>query len=46
VTRGGTELLRARTLLGFFDYAGRRLVRRPADFLARLTTLAQERNDV
>ncbi len=46
VARDETEVLRARTLMGFFDYAGRRLVRRPADFLTRLTTLAQERNDV
>lgn len=46
VDRGGTEVLRARTLMGFFDYAARRVTRRPADFLTRLTTLAQERNDV
>ena len=46
VDRGGTEVLRARTLMGFFDYAARRLVRRPADFLNRLTTFAQERTHV
>lgn len=46
VVRGGTEVLRARALMGFFDYTARRLVRRPADFLNRLTTLIQERNDV
>lgn len=46
VNRGGTEVLRARTLMGFFDYAARRLVRRPADFLTRLTTLAEDANNV
>lgn len=46
VDRGGTEVLRARTLMGFFDYAARRLMRRPADFLNRLTTFAQERTHV
>lgn len=46
VVRGGTEVLRARTLMGFFDYAARRLTRRPADFLTRLTTLAEDANDV
>jgi acyl-CoA thioesterase FadM len=45
VDRDGTEVLRARALMGFFDYAARRLVRRPADFLNRLTTL-EERNHV
>lgn len=37
VSRDGTEVLRARTLMGFFDYAARRVTRRPADFLGRLT---------
>ncbi len=46
VDRGGTEVLRARTLMGFFDYAARRVTRRPADFLDRLTILAEVRNDV
>lgn len=39
-SRDGTEVLRARTLMGFFDYAARRLTRRPADFLVRLTSAA------
>ncbi|MFZ5491124.1 MAG: acyl-CoA thioesterase [Pseudomonadota bacterium] len=46
VTRGEHEVLRARTLMGFFDYSARRLTRRPADFLTRLTTLSEERNHV
>lgn len=46
VDRGGTEVLRARTLMGFFDYAARRVVRRPADFLTRLTALNEESDDV
>lgn len=42
VTRGDVEVLRARTLIGFFDYAARRVTRRPADFLVRLTQLSKE----
>lgn len=46
ISRAGQEVLRARTLMGFFDYAARRPVRRPADFLTRLTALNEESNDV
>ena len=46
VERAGREVLRARTLMGFFDYAARRPVRRPADFLTRLMALSEESNDV
>lgn len=46
VGRAGQEVLRARTLMGFFDYAARRPVRRPADFLTRLTALNEESDDV
>lgn len=46
VQRAGQEVLRARTLMGFYDYAARRPVRRPADFLARLTALDEENDDV
>ncbi len=46
VGRGGSEVLRARTLMGFFDYSARRLVRRPADFLTRLTAVNEESDDV
>lgn len=46
VGRTGREVLRARTLMGFFDYAARRVVRRPAEFLTRLTALDEESNDV
>lgn len=46
VTREDVEVLRARTLMGFFDYSARRLTRRPADFLTRLTTLSEEQNHV
>ncbi|MBC7161304.1 MAG: acyl-CoA thioesterase [Immundisolibacter sp.] len=46
VDRAGQEVLRARTLMGFYDYAARRPVRRPADFLARLTALNEESDDV
>lgn len=46
VTRDDADVLRARTLMGFFDYATRRVARRPADFLPRLTMLSEERNHV
>jgi acyl-CoA thioesterase FadM len=46
VGRAGQEVLRARTLMGFFDYAARRPVRQPADFLTRLTALNEESDDV
>jgi acyl-CoA thioesterase FadM len=46
VGRAGQEVLRARTLMGFFDYAARRPARRPADFLTRLTALNEESDDV
>ncbi len=46
ISRAGQEVLRARTLMGFFDYAARRVVRRPADFLTRLTALNEESDDV
>jgi len=46
VSRAGQEVLRARTLMGFFDYAARRPMRRPADFLTRLTALDEESDDV
>lgn len=42
VERDRTEVLSARTLMGFFDYAARRVTRRPADFLIRLKTLVEE----
>ena len=46
VGRAGQEVLRARTLMGFFDYAARRPVRRPADFLTRLMALNEDTDDV
>ncbi|ANX04947.1 acyl-CoA thioesterase [Immundisolibacter cernigliae] len=46
IGRAGQEVLRARTLMGFFDYAARRPVRRPADFLTRLTALNEDTDDV
>lgn len=46
VGRAAGEVLRARTLMGFFDYPARRLVRRPADFLTRLTAVNEESDDV
>ena len=46
VDRGGAEVLRARTLMGFFDYAARRVTRRPAYFLTRMTTLAEDAKNV
>lgn len=45
VGRAGREVLRARTLMGFFDYAARRPVRRPADFLPRLAALNEDSDD-
>lgn len=46
IGRAAGEVLRARTLMGFFDYSARRLVRRPADFLTRLTAVNEESDDV
>lgn len=46
ISRAGQEVLTARTLMGFFDYAAGRPVRRPADFLTRLTALNEESDDV
>ena len=46
VSRADQEVLRARTLMGFFDYAARRPVRRPADFLTHLTAQNEESDDV
>jgi len=46
VGRAGQELLRARTLMGFFDYKTRRIARRPADFLQRLMASRGKRGDV
>lgn len=44
--RDGREVLRARTLMGFFDYRARRVVRRPAVFMDRMTTLPEDLSDV
>ncbi|GAB4360993.1 MAG: hypothetical protein Kow0073_20350 [Immundisolibacter sp.] len=44
--RQGSEVLRARTLMGFFDYGARRVVRRPPAFMDRLMSPLEDLNDV
>jgi acyl-CoA thioesterase FadM len=46
LARDGREVLRARTLMGFFDYRARRVVRRPAVFMDRMITLPEDLSDV
>ncbi|WP_440940079.1 acyl-CoA thioesterase [Immundisolibacter sp.] len=44
--RDGHDVLRARTLMGFFDYRARRVVRRPPAFMDRMLSLPEDPSDV